>query len=124
MKDEIKEILDFLKDKDDYIEEYCYEYKRISLEDTKILIDYITNLQEENEELKKNQRYHKKFGNDYIFELQERIEKAIDYIKINICDIKFMKKEYGKHLTDFEVDTTFNDIEKLLNILQGFGNDG
>lgn len=56
---------------------------------------------------------------DYIFELQERIEKAIDYIKINICDIKFMKKEYGKHLTDFEVDTTFNDIEKLLNILQG-----
>ena len=47
MEDEIKEILDFLKDKDDYIEEYGYEYKRISLEDTKILLDYITNLQEE-----------------------------------------------------------------------------
>ena len=52
LNNEIKEILDFLKDKDDYIEEYGYEYKRISLEDTKILLDYITNLQEELERLK------------------------------------------------------------------------
>ena len=52
MKDEIKEILDYLKDKDDYIEDYGYEYKRISLEDTKVLLDYITNLQKENEKLK------------------------------------------------------------------------
>lgn len=50
---------------------------------------------------------------------KSRIEKAIEYITNNICDVEFMKKEYKKHLIDFEVDTTFNDIEKLLTILEG-----
>ena len=62
-------------------------------------------------------------GDDNCFnDYKSRIDKAIEYIKSNICDIDFMKKEYGKHLIDFDVDTTFNDIEKLLNILQGEDN--
>lgn len=52
MNNEIKEILDWLKDEDIYLEDHGYQYKRISLKDTKILLDYITNLQQENEKKK------------------------------------------------------------------------
>ena len=51
MNNEIKEILNNLKDKCKYIEDYGYQYKRLSLEDTELLLDYITNLQQENERL-------------------------------------------------------------------------
>ena len=54
MKDEIKEILEWLSDNDIYVEDNGYQYKRISLRETKLLLDYITNLQEENEFLKLN----------------------------------------------------------------------
>ena len=50
MNDEIKEILDWLKDEDIYIEDYGYQYKRISLRETKLLLDYITNLQQKIEQ--------------------------------------------------------------------------
>ena len=122
MKDEIKELLDKLDyiisrtEDDNLVNDYGNEIE-----------DYITNLQEENEELKKNQRYHKKFGNDYIFclegdketykdyifELQERIEKAIEYINNN------------SYFEDNIVKTMiFKDYSSnLLNILQGVGKD-
>ena len=48
MNDEIKEILDDLKDKCKYIEDYGYQYKRLSLEDTEILLNYINCLEEDN----------------------------------------------------------------------------
>ena len=55
--DEIKEILDYLQDKDNYIEELGVAYKRIYINngDLNLLLDYITNLQQENERLKQNQ---------------------------------------------------------------------
>ena len=77
MKDEIKEILDKLKDRNWYDE---FNLDKLRKEETHLLLDYITNLQEENEELKKNQRYHKKFGNDYIFCLEGDKETYKDYI--------------------------------------------
>lgn len=55
---------------------------------------------------------------DYITNLQKRNEKAIEYIKNNIADIEFIKKQYNVIYDDY-VETTINDIEKLLNILQG-----
>ena len=111
MKDEIKEILDKLNK----IKIFGYNpdiINSFSYRDLNLLLDYITNLEQENEELKKNQRYHKKFGNDYIFclegdketykdyifELQERIEKAIESLT---------KNRY------------YIDLEEVLNILQG-----
>ena len=96
MNNEIKEILDFLKDKDDYIEEYGYEYKRISLEDTKILLDYITNLQ------------------DY----KSRCEKAIEYIEKSMDNSQpFYKYLFGDENGKVE------NLDRLLNILQGVGKD-
>lgn len=50
MNDEIKEILDWLKDEDIYVEDYGFQYKRISLKEIKQLLDYITNLQQELQE--------------------------------------------------------------------------
>ena len=54
MNDEIKVILDYLKDENDYIEDFGISYKRIHIDngDLKLLLDYITNLQQENEYLK------------------------------------------------------------------------
>jgi len=54
MNDEIKEILDYLKDENDYIEDFGISYKRIHIDngDLKILLSYINNLQQENEKLK------------------------------------------------------------------------
>ena len=72
MKDETKEInitfpgqiLDYVDTKDHLLE----------------LFNYITNLQEENEYLKKNQRFHKKFGSDYIFCLEADKETYKDMV--------------------------------------------
>ena len=128
MKDEIKEILDKLNK----IKIFGYNpdiINSFSYRDLNLLLDYITNLQEENEELKKNQRYHKKFGNDYIFclegdketykdyifELQERIEKTIEYIDKTIELIKLQPTEDDTWILD-----RLNGFKYLL---QGFGKD-
>ena len=53
MKDEIKEILDYLKDDNwDYYPSDGIPYKVFLMEERDKLLDYITNLQEENERLK------------------------------------------------------------------------
>ena len=125
MKDEIKEIILYLKKK-----ENTRNIKCITLSEKDKLLDYITNLQEENEYLKKHQRFHKKFGNDYIFcvegdketykdlllekqeELEDyksRIEKAVEYMNntFNITSIKDM----------------FDIMNKLEDILEGKDNE-
>lgn len=58
MINEIKEIIEYLKNPDFYVEDFGFSYKRISLDETNILLDYITNL-------------------------QQRIDKATDYLLIN-----------------------------------------
>jgi hypothetical protein len=68
MKDEIKEILEFKENAD---------YKRLSCDEIAISKDYITNLQQENEELK--------VENEKLTQLwlssQEKRRKAIKYLK-------------------------------------------
>ena len=118
-----KDILNYYKAKQ--IEPtYCEEL--ITTGELQALLDYITNLQEENEELRKNQRFHKKFGNDYIFCVegdketykdmvlmyQERIDKAIEYINA------------GKTFNSVNVGQVVNKIQNdLLNILEGENNE-
>ena len=58
MKEEIKEILNYLKDENEYYnetEQVTIDYGEIILEkeDVDKLLDYITNLQEENKRLRK-----------------------------------------------------------------------
>lgn len=113
MKDEIKEILEDNG-------ELMVRYKDNSFEcfDTlpKNVVDYITNLQEENERLKKPDYYEKgligsiKERDEIIQDYKTRNEKAIEYIKEN----EFIA-------SDGEVCYFCNMkiIKDLLNILQG-----
>lgn len=107
MNDEIKEILDNIKNK---YEDY-YVQDIVSGNDLKQLLDYITNLQQENERLKENNldmqeemaRTWQKCD-DY----KSRCEKAIEYIKN--CEIVDKDKRYPLLEEQFGED--------LLNILQ------
>lgn len=45
MNNEIKEILEYLGDKDLYVEDFGYSYKRLSLHDSKLLLKYIKKLE-------------------------------------------------------------------------------
>ena len=94
MTEEIKEILDDLGNKDNYIEEFGYQYKRISLFDSFQLLDYITNLQQENETLKDTLKLRTEIST-YI---ANKNDKALKYAK--------------EHRMTF-------DVNKLINILQG-----
>ncbi len=89
MEDEIKEILDLRIDCD---------YKRLSVDEIVILKDCLTNLQEENERLKKENdslnsyyEYYKDLAdkqNKLMIDYKSRCEKAIDNIDITIEIIK------------------------------------
>lgn len=124
MKDEIKEILEALKPHKD-IKEYPLS---LTLREQKILLEHITNLQEENKKLKEivenlmtmtvcGDRKQIKNTAQYKLEIaQDRIDKAIEYIEEHIkyeCDDTFNGMSfYSHHLYDFKKDD-------LLNILKG-----
>lgn len=101
MNNEIKEILDWLKDEDIYIEDYGYQYKRVSLKETKQLFNYITNLQQENHDLKSKLECYENglYFSSEVDNLQQKLDKAIEYIQ--------------NHIIATETEDT------LLNILQG-----
>ena len=97
MNNEIKEILEALKPQDkEFVEAGSKEFPlQLTPKEQKILLDYITNLQEENERLKelcdKYEEEHKttfkiwkkdlkNFEHEKNRELKARIEKAIEYI--------------------------------------------
>ena len=79
----------------------CYSGK-----DIKAVLDYITNLQEENERLKRQYaKEEKKLFHDNEI-LQQRIDKAINYILDNIC-------------CDTRVYTKSENVYKVVDILRG-----
>lgn len=106
MKDEIKEILDKLNNKAEHYILYDYEVKQ--------LLDHITNLQEENDRLKKD--YGRLMqDNAYTLELEQRIDKAIEYIgKPNWGDYEHFVVAIGE-----DNCCPYWACEKLLEILQG-----
>lgn len=118
MNNEIREILDYMKKESNY--------KHFSFKVSKLLLDYIDNLQQENEELKKNQRYYKNGAfrleydketlSDMIDDYKSRIEKAVKYIK--------------KHILKYDIDGSIGDFDEfdilirpsdLLDMLQNGG---
>lgn len=110
--EKLKDIMEYLEDPNIYVEEFDYCYKRLSLDETNILLDYITDLQEENERLKEDNyllidyqdmeiRY-----NDY----KQRIDKAIEYIKKNI-------PYWQEWHYDGVIDT--DDMNIIIDILRG-----
>jgi hypothetical protein len=134
MTEEIKEILEALKPHND-IKEYPLYLNRKQQD---LLYDYITNLQQENEKLKLDVKYwenkwqNTRFANNQVKVLQDtviksanntnkameqteiyklRCEKAIEYIKD--------KGLYEEELDIFNDDINYNELDDLLNILNG-----
>lgn len=104
MNNEIKEILDFKENAD---------YKKLSCDEIAILRDYITNLQQENDDLKGRLENAVADCNLRLQEFKDyksRIDKAVEYIKQQTTD-----EETGKDLGYSDNI----DYEYLLNILNG-----
>ena len=135
MNDEIKEFIEFRADEDGtyfyYIDKNGDEQWGYNLDNLK---DYITNLQKENEELKKNQRYYKngvfslKYDketlSDMVDDYKSRIEKAVELIKNKLS---FETHQHLKKLYD-DIDSIEEiwedyEFEDLLNILSGGNNE-
>lgn len=98
MNDEIKEILDFKENAD---------YKRLSCDEIKILLDYITNLEQEKEDYK------------------SRVEKAVEYITsyeaistIQGLDRTEQNKTLDERTMNVMVERYLQVHHNLLNILQ------
>lgn len=116
MNNEIKEILDRLE-RIDHKEYSCgFEFADSSsfdedcrcFEERKKMANYITNLQQENKQLRKD--YAKIIqDNCYTLKLEKRIDKAIEYIES-------YKTDYSPYeLSDY-------NIRKILDILKGDSN--
>lgn len=117
MTEDIKEILDKLKDNDWYEELDLTGTKWIELkqEETNQLLNYITNLQKENYNLKnvmftgRNYNEVLKSEQDY----KQRNEKAVEYIE---NDLQISVLPNNQIINGTEV---VKRINKILNILQG-----
>lgn len=121
MNNDIKEILDKLNKLcyDDYCLEFSVDY--IERKEEKLLLDYITNLQEENKRLKEENKMTDEqiektleFVSEHIY--KSRIDKAIEYIN-NHCLCEY------KPDVDLGYDNYENIDNDLLNILQGSDKD-
>lgn len=116
MNDEIKEIFD------------TKLYFDLEEEDYAKIKNYITNLQQENKELKKNQRYYKNgvFSLEYdketlsdmVDDYKSRIEKAVELIKnkLSFETYQHLKKLYDDIDSIEEIWEDY-EFEDLLNIL-------
>lgn len=102
MNNEIKEILDDLRTYKDRYEYFLFNNLSFSDRDykAKILLDYITNLQ------------------DY----KSRCEKAIEYIKYNDSSLYTFEPDYDYEENIVENYEPSNFREDLLNILNGDDN--
>lgn len=109
MTNEIKEILEYLKDIKTYSRDEIGYYKDLYGSQIDVLLEYITNLHEEIERQEKSQV----ILDNQNAELQGRIDKAIEYIKEHCIDDDFYINLTNKEKHIFDV----------LNILQGEDNE-
>ena len=120
MNDEIKEILEYWKF---YINEPSnYKLLNVHFDEIKKVLDYITNLQQENERLKDNAIHNDKVvdkarWNEMIY--KSRVEKAVKY------NYELQERYCHSALYDELVASKIYEItEKELNILQNGRNKG
>lgn len=55
---------------------------------------------------------------DLLMQQKEVLNKIKEYIKENIADIEFMEKEYGIDILNTEIEVEYNDIKKLIELLE------
>lgn len=111
MNNEIKEILEFLSNENYYIQDIDCKFKRLYLDEVKTLLDYITNLEEENRILKE---LNVCVGCNNNLDYKSRIDKALDYIVNDMPYLEEPDDDYENNHKMIEYDKSI-----LLNILQG-----
>ena len=113
MNDEIKEILAYFEEYVKIIDMHDSE-PMLNWKDLKIVLDYITNLQQENEGLKQANKILEENWLHYM----KCCEKAIEYIKYNDDSLYTYEPDYDyeENLVDNYEPSNFR--EDLLNILQ------
>ena len=83
------------------------------------LLDSTTNLQRENEYLKKNQRFHKKFGSDYIFCLEGDKETYKDMVLEKQEEIEQLQQAVKESITLlWKSDISTSKGLEIINILR------
>lgn len=107
MKEEVKIILNYLKKK-----ENTRRIKCITIVESKQLLDYINNLQEENKELKDYLKIMEKSKDDNLnrfLDYKQRNEKAIEYIEKTMR----IDDEYPNYM-----EMEICEYEELISILK------
>lgn len=131
MNNEIKEILEYLKDKNDYIEDFGISYKRIHIDngDLKTLLDYITNLQQENETRQQdinNLTYQLAKIKQENERLKEYYELMVQFNEKNLdrfCDYKSRCEKAIEYIENPRHEMSVLTYQNLLNILQNGSDD-
>lgn len=135
MNNEIKEIIEYFKDDIDYLEEALkypnFKGRYITIRDKECeylrkLLDYITNLQEENKEAHDFDETMKDIKDNLIarinrqeceiHNLQQRIDKAIEYIENNFISYED-SRTFGQLGEEIEIQV--KEIRYLFKILKG-----
>jgi cell division septum initiation protein DivIVA len=114
MSDEIKEIISYLKNKTFIPDETKRKYKILHRDEVNKLLDYITNLQQENERLKdslETMTFTTKVKQEAVDSLISRIDKAVEYIN--------HAQNYGTMAQVMPHLKFYVNGNDLLNILQG-----
>ncbi len=139
MTNEVKEILEFLKHQVNYDDINLMQKRasNITYYDIKQLLDYITNLQEENERLKNlytNEKSHK-IDYDYIKMLYSKIDKdsVIDDLVYKSEQCRVLYDSAEKHSfenydlqqrIDKAIEYIENDYDKNEELIEYFNYDG
>ena len=116
MNDEIKEILDNISDNIEYYyvgTNGCL-YQDLTKEQLLLIKDYITNLQEENDilnDITESYEETSKEEQEEMEKLQQRIDKAIEFIKEN--------SGYDEEISSCCDDLLYSDCDKLIELLGG-----
>ena len=126
MTKEIKLMLDIIKDVSEHKEGSRNGLMILSCKDYKTLLDYITNLQQENERLKEANEILEQNWLDYM----KCCEKAIEYITSYEAIETIQQCDHSKNNEDLDYSTIDEMTRRylivhdnLLNILQGEDND-
>lgn len=113
MNNEIKEIRDYIACPQ-FGDDYYGEWGALRLDQRrkiKSLLDYITNLEQENEELNRMcEIYSKSLYNAELTDYKSRIDKAIEIVKEASC--------YNEETKTF-CDDIWEELPELLHILTG-----
>lgn len=121
MTEEIKEIIDDLGNKDSYVNDITM----LTFDEGKIIKDYITNLQQENEKLKLDVKYwenkwqNTRFANNQVKVLQDTIIKSANNTNKAMEQTEIYKSRFEKAIEYINEHTLFVNGGIIKSILNG-----